>query len=63
MSKVKHAGTHVMAHVIIPWLLRGAVMVAAPVLGSIGLNIGPVAHALHVTDEAPAPVALSHCTD
>lgn len=66
MSKAKHAGTHVVAHVVIPWLIRGAVIVAAPVLGSVGLNIGPIAHVLHVSDEAPATTAqaapAAHCS-
>jgi len=58
VSKVRHAGTHVVAHIIIPWLLRGAVAIAVPIVGSVGLNIGPVAHLLHVEESAPVPVAV-----
>lgn len=54
VAKAKHAGTHVVAHVVIPWVLRGALVLLAPVVGSVGLDIGPVAHALHITENAPA---------
>jgi hypothetical protein len=57
VAKAKHAGTHVVAHVVIPWVLRGALVLLAPVVGSVGLDIGPVAHALHITDDA----ATEHC--
>ena len=59
VTKAKHAGTHVVAHVVIPWVLRGAIVLAMPVVGSLGLDIGPVAHALHVETEVPAACAAS----
>jgi hypothetical protein len=62
VAKAKHAGTHVVAHVVIPWLLKGAVAVGATVAGSVGLDIGPVAHALHVdsaVEHVAAPIACA----
>lgn len=61
VAKAKHAGTHVVAHVVIPWLLKGAVTVGAMVAGSIGLDIGPVAHALHVDSAVEHSAAPTAC--